>query len=125
MLVDSTVCALSGAYLAKAFDFIIKANKNKKMHCSNPINREHFTEHLVSCATGLVGGVLSFGFSLIHFFAQNVFNLSENVLSQIEYGTDAGIIMVLVSGMMFMDHMTREETRGHPFFAKEYGEITK
>ena len=39
---------------------------------------------------------------------------------------DGSLIVLLLSGILFMRHMILEETPGHPYFVKEYsivGEI--
>jgi len=118
---DSLVCGASALYLWSAAVFIKMSKSNLEHHKDSSVVLEHYTDHLHACMIGLIGGVLSFSFSVIHFLAQNIFELGEAALDQIEYGMDFGIIMVLVSGIMFMLHMAREETPGHPYYIQEYG----
>jgi hypothetical protein len=108
--------------MMKAFAFINQAKTNYIEHSSNSVIKEHFTEHLVGCSVGILGGVISFGFSIIHFLAQNIYGASLAMIKQIEYGTDIGGILILASGILFLEHMTREETKGHPYYIQEYGQ---
>jgi len=120
--VDTFVCVASSLYLYNAIAFVRAARRNVEQHKTNTITQEHFTDHLYACVVGLLGGSLSFVFSILHFLAQNIFTSEESILSNIEYGSDLGIVFVFVSGVMFMAHMTREETPGHPYFVQEYGD---
>jgi len=119
---DSVICAASATYLLEAIHFVQAAKVNIDNHKMDGVRREHFTDHLWACSIGVLGGVVSFAFSLIHFIAQNILHLCEDMISQIEYGTDTGMALVLLSGVLFMLHMRREETPGHPFYVQEYGD---
>jgi len=118
MLLDSTVCVASFMYIKKGLKFIETAKNDDIVRYPDLVIREHFTDHLQAVVVGLVGGCLSLVFSIVHFIAQNLFFMDEEELIFIEYGTEIGIVLVFVSGIMFMSHMIKEETPGHPFCVK-------
>ena len=125
MLVDSFVCALAGLYLITVFQFIRAARQNLTEHYSDAIVSLHFTDHLYSSVVGLIGGTITFASSVFHFIAQNIIIKSDLILRQIEICEDLGVIVIFFSGIMFMIHMRKEETPGHPFYIREYGEDRK
>jgi len=124
IITDSMVSAASALYLRKSFTFIKAAKGNADRHKSNLVMQDHFTDHLYACLVGLFGGIIGFSFSIIHFIAQNILSRPVSILAQIEYGQDTGVVLILFSGIMFMHHMTHEETEGHPFYIHEYGHMS-
>jgi len=121
MVMDSIVCGLAATYLMSTIHFIRTARGNVGAHPDDAIAQQHFTDHLNASMIGLFGGTLAFGFSILYFFAQNVFPTPPNIVDQIEIGKSLGIISVLGSGVSFMMHMMKEETPSHPYYIREYG----
>jgi len=120
MLLDSTVCGLSAVYLISAMRFIKVARRNIDKRQCDMITSQHFSDHLTASFIGLVGGTVGFGFSVLHFFSQNIFNTPMTVVDLIEIGESIGVMLILVSGILFMLHMTSEETPGNPYYVQDY-----
>jgi len=120
MLLDSSVCGLSAVYLIAAMRFIKVARKNINKRQCDMITSQHFSDHLTASFIGLVGGTIGFGFAVLHFFSQNIFNTPMAITDLIEIGESVGVMMILISGILFMLHMTSEETPGNPYYIQDY-----
>jgi len=117
---DIGIICLLGTFIGNAYHYIILASKNTAEHAKDPIVQQHFSEHAFACMFAFLFGSSAFAFSVLHLVYQNFSNIVLPMWLEIgqtvSYG---GLILV---GILFIVHMRREETVGHPFFIREYGD---
>jgi len=121
-LSDSSMVAVSGLCLLQALKFISRAKDNAAAHDKDAVVQQHFLEHFLACIVSIVGAGITLAASVAHLVEQNILLSSDASLRTIEYFQDIGCGMIIVSVVFFMMHMQHEETKGHPFYCREYGE---
>lgn len=122
VLSDALLVTVAGMYMHYAVCFVKMAQANTNAHNRDAVVQQHFNEHFLACLVGIFGATVTFLSSIVHLIEQNIINASESTLAHIEYVQDFGISVTLISGILFMIHMRHEETKGHPFYCREYHE---
>lgn len=123
LLVDLTVFSFTTSLAKYSLDFLSISSKNKKEHEHDVVSQLHFQEHVSAVVIQLVGSTIAALGSFVHILDQHF--LGSKLSYSIEITESVGFILIALSSIIFLNHMKKEETPGHPFFMREYGFLTK
>jgi len=112
LIFDCVVMSICIMYILTSIDFI----KSKKTDITNPIHIEHSNEHFLIAVIGILGGAMSFSFSLLSFFGTYIYKVSDEVISYIDIVRELGFVLIVISGILFMIHLKKEETPSHQYY---------
>jgi len=107
------VCIL---FLVFTLRFFYLSLKTVKIIEDNNIMMTHFIEHLVATAFSFLGSMVGAIYSFIHLFSADQGELPE-------YPFTISLFLIVISGLLFMVHMVKEQTPGHPFYMREYANL--
>lgn len=119
VLVDVTLLVLMSSMLKFSYNFMKLSILNKKKHEYDPVAQLHFQDHATAVIFALIGSTLGTVSAIWHIFEQHILRMQTWAS---EVSLSISFVMLGISGAMFMRHMIKEETPGHPFYVREYGE---
>jgi len=112
---DSIRVVVYGAFLTSLIVFYLRAWQSRNVHRDDEIIQQHFLEHSIASFFAFLGSSLGFVWSIVH-----LFSVDQNTLPEIPFTVSS---MLLIAGaFLFVVHMTKEQTPGHPFYQREVGE---
>jgi len=112
-LIDAgRVVLFCGYFFWPRSDFFGFAWGTHKTHLNDPVVQQHFAEHAIAAALAFLGSLIGVIYSVVHLFSIRQGELPETPFS-------VAILLLLLSGIAFMQHMIKEQTPGHPFYVRE------
>jgi len=114
LLFDASRFAICVLFLIFTLRFFYLSLKTVNSVEGDNVTMHHFIEHLVATAFSFLGSIIGSIYSFIHLFIGKQGELPE-------YPFTISLFLIVISGILFMIHMIKEQTPGHPFYMREYG----
>jgi len=112
---DAARVVAFGSFFSATVYFFYLSWTNRNNHADDAIIQQHFMEHALAASFALLGSLVGTVWSTVH-----MLSLEQGTLP--EYPFSTAIVFLLISGMLFMLHMIKEQTVGHPYYQREMGE---
>ena len=123
IIMDSMMIVIFSKFLYSIIKFMKMAKQNIAEHSEDAVASLHFQEHTLAAWFGMTGSAISLVASIFHAVYQNI--IGQPVVPYIEELQSLGLVFLVISGWLFIQHMTKEETKGHPFYIREYGKTSE
>jgi len=115
MIFTDALVASALAYLSYTlWRFLCMAQGNVGKHESGSDEAFHFVDHLIAGTLGFIGCTVGAMVSIVHLVLQNTG--SHAVPEYVELLGNVAYSLLFIAATLFVHHMIKEETPGHPFF---------
>ena len=119
---DLVIIATVIVYALVLARFIRLARFNVDHHPNDVVARQHFSEHFLAASVAFAGTATTTVFSVLHLIGQDILQVPLVNIEQIEMWRNISMSVLVFGSVMFALHMISEETPGHQFYIREYGE---